>query len=362
MKRKIPWSKMLVLLLVLVMSLANLAGCAAKTAASNEAAVASDDDSSNAEEKKRVYYFVAGFQGHPYLIDAHLGFKYAAEKFGCDIIRLGPDGFDSKAAAEAMEQAIAKKPDGIVTMLWDASSVPAIKRAMAAGIPVIATTSTVPDSGVMTYIGLDNYQCGVDTAKELIKQAGDTGKVVAQGNWGASNTDAKFQGFVDGLEGSNWELIGKVDDKANTEASIEAAKSAFNNYKDLTAIVGLDSSSGPGIGAAMEELKIDPSKVAVVVHDREVATLEYIQKGFIRSTVINKTAVDSFMAILLLEAYNDTNIGLKTVPVSRDNMKVGLNVPPEVMYEHTAIIDKSNVDEFLYENLPKFPIGEKLYR
>ncbi len=319
--------------------LAALAGCKDTPASKNDTQVTSTA-SEQKSAQERVYYFVSGFQAHPYMIDAHLGFKYAAEKFGVKIVKMGPDGFDSKAAAEALEQAIAKKPAGIITCLWDSAEVPAIKRAMKEGIPVIAMTSTVPDAGVMTYIGLDNYQSGVDTAKELIKQAGNSGKLVALGNWGASNTDDKFRGLMDGLKGTDWELLSKVDDKANTETAIEAAKSAFNNYKDLTAVVGLDSSSGTGIGSAMEELNIDPKKVAVVTHDRETGTVEYIQKGLIRATVINKTATDAYMSILLLEAYNDQNIGLKNVPVSRDNAKANVNIMPETMYEHTVIIDK----------------------
>ena len=72
-------------------------------------------------EEKRTYYYVAGFHSHPYFLDMHLGFRYAAEKFGVNIKKMGPDGWDAKAQAEALEQAVAKKPDGIITVMWDAS-------------------------------------------------------------------------------------------------------------------------------------------------------------------------------------------------------------------------------------------------
>ncbi|MGA2478163.1 MAG: substrate-binding domain-containing protein [Spirochaetia bacterium] len=305
--------------------------------------------------KKRVYYYVGNFTGHPYFYDMHLGFKYAAQKFGCEIIKMGPDGWDPKAQSEALEQAISKKPDGIVTVMYDASPRPAVKRAMQAGIPVVVVEANVEDNGALAYIGLDNYQAGVDTAKELIKQAGTTGNVVCQGNWGASNTDAKVKGFEDYIKShSKWQIVGRVDDKANTEASIEAAKSAFNNYKNMNAIVGLDSSSGPGIGAAMEELKINPEKVTVICHDREDTALEYIKKGFIKASLINKTASSAYQAILMLEAWNDDNIGIKLVPISRNNIKAKVNALPELQYLGTAIINKDNVDEFMHQNIPQF--------
>lgn len=305
-------------------------------------------------QEKRVYYYVAGFHGHPYFLDMHLGFRYAAEQFGVEIKKLGPDGWDAKAQAEALEQAVAKEPDGIMTVMWDPSGRPAIKKAMERGVPVIVLEANVPDNGAMAYIGLDNYDCGVETAKEIIKYGGNSGKLVAQGNWGASNTDAKFQGLKDYLEAnSDWEIIGKVDDKANTEVSIEAAKSIFNNYPDVNAIAGLDSSSGSGIGIAMEELNIDPEGLTVVVHDREDMTLEFIQAGYIDSTLINKTATSAYLAIMLLEAYNDGHFA--NVPISRDNKAAGANPFPKFMYNGTIAITKENVEDFLAENIPQYP-------
>ncbi len=314
----------------------------------------------SAQAKKRVYYYCAGFHGHPYFLDMHLGFRYAAEKFGVEIIKAGPDGWDAKAQAEALEQAVSKKPDGIITIMWDASGKPAIKRAMDQGIPVIVLEANVPDSGAMAYIGLDNYECGVDTAKEIIRIGGMSGNLVAQGNWGASNTDAKFQGLKDYIEkNSQWKIIAKVDDKANTEAAVEAAKSIFNNYKNVTAIAGLDSSSGSGIGMAMEELKINKKGLTVVVHDREDLTLEYIKKGKIDSTLVNKTATSAYLAILLLEAYNDTKYGFANVPISGNNKKAGVDVFPRYMYNGTVIITKDNVNDFVAKNIPQYPT--KLY-
>lgn len=306
-------------------------------------------------EAKRTYYYIAGFHSHPYFLDMHLGFRYAAEKFNVNIKKMGPDGWDAKAQAEALEQAVAKNPDGIITVMWDASGKPAVKRAMANGVPVIVVEATVPDNGAMAYIGLDNYECGVDTAKEIIKRGGKSGKLVAQGNWGASNTDAKFQGLKDYLTAnSDWKIVAKVDDKANTEVAIEAAKSIFNNYPDVKAIAGLDSSSGSGIGIAMEELDIDPKGLTIVVHDREDMTLEYIEKGFIDSTLINKTATSAYMSILVLEAYNDSKMGFKDIPISGDNKAAGANVFPKFMYNGTIIIDGKNVDKFLAENIPQY--------
>jgi len=272
------------------------------------------------------------------------------KKFGVDIKRVGPQDWNPPAQAEAVEQSIAKKPDGIIAVLWDGSSIPPIKKAMAAGIPVVVIEANLPDSGAMAFIGLDNYQAGADTAKELIKLGGESGKVVALGNWGASNTDAKYRGFSDYLAAhSKWTILGKVDDKGTTNPAIEAAKSLLNTYNDATGIVGLDSSAGTGLGLAAEELRMDISKLTIVVNDREDAVLDYIHKGVIGASILNKTALEAYMAIELLEAYNDSKIGLADVPISTNNKSAGVTPMPENVFMGTVVVDKNNVEYFLHK-------------
>ncbi len=345
--------KGIVVLMIVMSVLAVFSGCGKETATVQQEVAAPA-----ATEEQRVYYYVAPLMGHPYIYDQHLGFKYAAEQFGVEIIKMGPDGWDTAAAAQAFEQVIAKKPDGIVCCLWDPSMVPAIKTARAQGIPVIAIEAIVPDSGVNAFVGLDNYQCGVDTAIELIARAGTAGNLVVQGNWGASNTEAKLAGFMDYLtENSSWKVVTRVDDKANTEVSIDGAKSAFNNFKDLQGYVGLDSSSAPGIGAAMEELGIEPGSLTVITHDREDATLEYIDAGYVTATIINKTAMQAYLAIGLLELWNTK--GFSDVPVSGNNAASGFEVMPQLMYNGSVTIDKSNVEHFMHDRMDTY--NTKLY-
>ncbi len=325
-----------------------------------QASAAQGDGRAAARDKsgERTYYMISSHQAHPYFSDSHLGLRYAAEYFNVNIEALGPEGWDTKAQSEAIEQVIPKNPSGIITRMWDAAPRNAVRKAMEMGIPVILTETTIEDSGALAYIGLDNYQCGRDTAKELVRRAGDTGKVVCMGNWGASNTDSKVRGVEDYLrEHTKWEVVAKVDDKAETNAAIEAAKSVFNNYPNIDAIAGLDSSSGSGIALAMEELRIPAGKVTVVVHDREVSTLEFIEKGYITSTLINKTAAQEYIAILIMEDWN--NGGLKGIPVSSNNAAAGVNTVPEHMYNTAAIIDKANVQYFLVDNMPE--LDTKLY-
>jgi ribose transport system substrate-binding protein len=306
----------------------------------------------------REYYLVSSHQAHPYFNDSHIGLRYAAEYFNVKITAVGPDAWDTSAQAQAFEQTLAKKPAGIISRGYDSSSVDASIRAQNAGIPVVITESKPVEGrgtvveGSLTFIGLDNYQCGADTAKELIERAGDTGVVGIMGNWGASNTDAKLQGIKDYLEENapGWSVCGEADDKATTNDAIIAAKSLINNYPEMTAILGIDSSSGSGIANAMQELNIEKGQYKVVVHDREPATLQFIEEGYIDATLINKTAGQEFVAMLVLEDWN--NGGLKNMPISSDNAAAGVNPVPDNMINTAVVIDADNVQYFTTDAMP----------
>jgi ribose transport system substrate-binding protein len=338
----------IILLGILLLLSFTLTACGQKESGAAEAG-----EESAAPKEKRHYYYIGAVNAHPYFLDAFLGVEYAKQRLGVDITVLGPNDYDMTAMVAAIEQTIPKKPDGILTMCWDSTPVPAIKKAMAAGIPVITMFTDVTDSGALCYIGLDNYQSGVVTGQELLKRGGNKGKLGLIMNAGASNTEAKKAGALDALKGSGWEVVVQAEDQANTEVAIEAAKSMFNAHPDLDGILGLDSSSGTGIGRAIEELGIDASDMTIVVHDREDVTLEYIEKGIIDSTVEAKTALPPYLAVYLLEDYNDRKQATD-VPISANNWDSGVASLPRFIYVGAVIIDQSNVQNFLRKNMPKY--------
>jgi ribose transport system substrate-binding protein len=349
--------------ITVVLAIAILAfGCAPKAAEAAAAGGSGVKGIYTNLDPNRTYYLCSSHQAHTYFTDSHIALRYAAEYFNVKIVASGPDAWDTAAQAQAIEQAISKQPAGIITRMWDNSPLDAIRQATAAGIPVVVTETRMGATqadigGALTYIGLNNYDCGQDTARELIKQSGSTsGSLVLMGNWGASNTDAKRQGVKDYLAANapGWVIIAEVDDQADTAAAIEAGKSIINNYASRATgtlgIIGLDSSSGTGISQAMEELNVAAGTVTIIVHDREPSTLDYIAKGYISATLCNKTASDEYMAILIMEDWN--NGGLKNVPLSSDNAAAGITAVPDNMYVTAFAITKDNVKYFLADVMP----------
>jgi ribose transport system substrate-binding protein len=81
-------------------------------------------------------------------------------------------------------------------------------------------------------------------------------------------------------------------------------------------------------------------------------TLEYIEKGYINATLCNKTAMQAYLAIALLENYN--RYGYADVPISADNKASQVNVFPENIVTGTFKITAENVKNFRHENMSTY--------
>ncbi|MDR1612028.1 MAG: substrate-binding domain-containing protein [Planctomycetota bacterium] len=301
--------------------------------------------------ERTTYYYVAPGQGQPYCYDMHLGFKYAAEQFGVEIIRQGSDDWNSQIACEALEQVVARKPAGIVSVAWDAAMNPGILKAQEAGIPIIIVEAESGELGDL-YIGLDNVEAGRETAEQLIKYGGNSGKLLVIGNWGSTNIDQKFEGLKEALAGTGWQIVGDMDGECEATASLRAAKDLLNNHPEATAFVGLDSACGAAIGTAMEELGIPANKLVVIAADREDAMLEYIKSGHVNAALTNRTAMMCYLAIQFLEM--NVKYGFQDIPITGDNQGAGISVYPPAIYTANVVITKENVDNFDHYNMDSY--------
>lgn len=338
--------KVLALALTLSLTGAMLAGCA--PAAAPEADPAAPAAEATAQ---KTYYYVAPGLGQPFSYDMILGLKHAAAQFGCKIIPMGADDWNSQTACAALEQVIPKKPDGIITAAWDAAMNPGIEKAMEAGIPIILVEAESGNIGNL-YIGLDNVDTGRETAQELIKTAGDSGKLLVIGNWGSTNIDQKFTGLKEVLGTTKWEIVGDKDSDAAAETALQAAKDLLSNNPDATAFVGLDSACGAAIATAMEELGKEPGSITVICADREDAMLEYIKSGYIQSSLTNRTAAMCYLAVQFLEGA--AKYDFLNVPITGDNAGSGVSAFPLRVFTGNVVINKDNVNNFDHNQMETY--------
>ncbi len=348
--------RLLGVLLSTVMTAAMLTGCSSGSseAPAAPAEAAEEEGTETGSEStggQKTFYYVAPGLGQPYSIDMIKGLQYAAEKYNVKIIAQGANDWDSDTACAALEQVIPNNPDGIITAAWDAAMNPGILKAQEAGIPIIVVEAESGEFGDL-YIGLDNVDAGRETAQELIKAAGNSGKLLVIGNWGSTNIDQKYEGLKEVLADTDWEIVGDQDGECDAAASLQAAKDLLSANPDVDAFVGLDSACGGGIAGAMEELGMEPGSITVICADREDAMLDYIQDGYIHASLTNRTAAMTDMAVALL--VNATDYGFLDVPVSSDNEASAISVWPLTIYTGNVVITKDNVENFYHDALGEY--------
>ncbi len=300
--------------------------------------------STSREHKASHYYFVGAFLAHPYVRDIKEGFRYAREKLGVEITTLGPQDANFDAQAIAMKEAINAQPDGIIIPLWADNAIPYIRKAQEDGIPVIAIEAAPQDHGADTYVGLNNYKAGLLTAQELVKKGGTEGKLALVLNK-ASNTDLKRKGVLDFLKNTGWEVVVEVNDMVNTDTATRVCVEMLRDHPELTAIIGLNSSSGVGIGNAIGQLGFTRKGLTIVVHDREDTVLEFIEKGFIDATIVANTALMTYLSVVLLEDYQQRIHD--DIPIAANSRDSGLVLLPEEIDIGAIVVDKTNVKHFM---------------
>jgi ribose transport system substrate-binding protein len=168
---------------------------------------------------------------------------------------VGPSDWDIPGQVEAIEQIIASKPAGLLINGTDPGIANAINKAVAAGIPTVVYDSDIP-SNRHCFLGSDWYMMGAGQGNAIGKLAnGKKGKVAAVGILGMSNQEAGFKGLQDVLKKfPNLEFIGKFETHNTIEETARITADLINTHKDLVAVAGFTSETGPGIGLAIKEL------------------------------------------------------------------------------------------------------------
>ncbi len=134
---------------------------------------------------------------HPFFSDTSRGAREQAEKMdGINLIITGPYNQSSEEQIEILEQYIEQGVDAIAIGAVDEDKlVPTINDAIMHGIPVLCFDTDCPDSERLTFIVTDNYQAGIEMAKQVILFLGGNGNVVI------SVTSLNMRNMMERVEG-----------------------------------------------------------------------------------------------------------------------------------------------------------------
>jgi ribose transport system substrate-binding protein len=274
-------------------------------------------------------------QNNPFWFPVKDGVMYAKELLeqrNATVDFITVDDFDAKKFNDAIETCITKQYDAITVVGVSDAIVPAINKAVDAGI-IVNTFNCEPDkaSKRTAFFGQDLYAAGVKAGETVAEEIGKSGKVaIITGLFSVPAHELRRKGALESLKKyPDIKVVGEVENKDKAETAYSQAKDFLTANPDLKAIYV--TAGGPfGAAKAIEEMELT-GKVKIVCFDFVDETIQYVRKGVISATIGQDPFGQGFDPIVY--AYNQLRAEQKP--------------PQEKMWTRLDVVTKDNVDELI---------------
>jgi ribose transport system substrate-binding protein len=288
------------------------------------------------------YVFVAFNTGLPYWQEAEAGLNDAAKQMGVKAELVGPAAFSPNDELTAFQQAVAQKPAGIMLSAAnpDIFKDP-INTAVLQGIPVICVDADSPDSKRVMFVGTDNFRAGQESAKRMAEVLGGKGNIAVISIPSQFNISERMRGVTEALKKYPAIKITKtIDDKGDSRVADDAISALLHGKDKPDGIISLEASGGSGAADALHIVSLE-GKVPVLTFDKDPETLDWIQRGAITATIVQKPYVMGYYGLKFLD-----DLHHNAVHEFKDWRTAPAPPMPAWVDTGTAIVDKNNLAAF----------------
>src|ERR1700724_2327098 len=311
----------------------------------------------SAHDSDEHYIFVAANVQVPYWQAAAAGFSKAGEQMKVQSSFVGPNTYDPKGEREVLQEAVRKKPTGILLAVTDPALLKEdIDKAIAAGIPVITLDSDAPGSKRLFFIGTNNYQAGLTGGQRLAQELKGKGNVVVFTMPEQRNMQDRLLGYRGALERQSGVRVTRVVDiQGDPRIAFDTTTQIVGKERDkVDGFVCLEAQSGKEDANVLSTYNVRGKFVMAMDTDPE--TLDLIQKGGILATIAQKPYTMAYVGMEML----DTLYHHKPSSFDSDWSKDIYAPVPSFVDTGSGLIDKTNLDSFLQagKSLTSAPRGE----
>jgi ribose transport system substrate-binding protein len=289
------------------------------------------------------YYLVTANVQLPYWQEAKAGFMQASEELRVQAKVVGPDTYDPKAELAAFDDAVKKKPAGILISVADpAVLMYGINNAIAAGIPVITMDADAPVSKRLFFVGTNNYQAGLLGGKRLAEELKDKGNVVFFTIPEQANLAERLRGYREALgRFPDIHVVRVVDIAGDPRVAFDTTSQILGKDADkVNAFVCLEAQGGREVATVLNNRNVKDK--IVMAMDTDADTLDWIEKGVIVATIAQKPYTMSLVGLHMLDdLYHN-----KLPKLDSDWSKDSFAPIPAFVDTGTAVIDKTNLKAF----------------
>jgi D-xylose transport system substrate-binding protein len=208
--------------------------------------------------------------------------KAAIEKGGGKYISADAQGSNEKQIAD-VENLITRGVKCLVVLAWDADAVlPAVQKAKAEGIPVIAYDRLIQDKDVF-YLTFDNVEVGRMQAREVFKKKPAGNYVFIKGASTDPNADFLHNGQLevlnDAIKAGKIKVVGEqyTENWAPENAQKNMEQILTKNKNKVDAVVASNDGTAGGVVAALRAQNM--AGIPVSGQDGDIAALNRVALG-----------------------------------------------------------------------------------
>ncbi|XXY53320.1 substrate-binding domain-containing protein [Sorangium sp. So ce269] len=218
---------------------------------------------------------------------------------------------------QLVEEGIARRVHGIAVAPLNPESIePALRRAMAAGIPVVAVdTPPVEDSCAPAYIGTDNVAAGRLAGELMTRLLPGGGKIGVQTFSLASiNSVERIAGFRAAVSGTSLDVEPPTEDLFDLDAGMRTVREAVQ--AGIAGAFGVCAENGPSWGMAARTLG-RAGDVKVVTFDLVMETIAMLREGTVHAAIVQREHDMGYRAVQVLHdmAVKGVEAALAGLPV-----------------------------------------------
>jgi len=216
---------------------------------------------------------------NPILRGVRVGSEVAAKSLGAQTVHYIPRAETADEQLGLIDEVVAGKPDAVVLAPFDPQAmVPAVDKLNAAGIPVTNVNERLAGGNVVAYVGTDDYQLALATARHLLDAMNRRGNVVIlEGPDNLPTSIARLKAYKDALK--DYPDVKLLASKSGNYARTPAADAMRRFLRLYPQIDGVLAANDPMALGAIEALKAADRKALVVGINASREVIEAIKSG-----------------------------------------------------------------------------------
>ncbi len=153
-----------------------------------------------------------------------------------------------------IEDVVVKKPDAIVFIPVDSKAMVAgVNKINAANIPVVNINDRAAGGKFVSFIGGNDYELGLETARYLLKALGGRGNVVIiEGVKGASTNQDRLRGFKKALdENPNVKVLASQTGNYQRMQALQVMENLMQSFPQIDGVLAANDAMGTGVIEAL---------------------------------------------------------------------------------------------------------------